>query len=248
MRLIADILLGSMLQEDPKKRPNVFQVLQETSSMTGRPVTIKDVWSPIAMLYTRLIIFQIYSDRTRSEARGNQKLPPTPKDISNAASPPPVGISHAAPQSKPEELPQIAPMRRGRPVVANQIPVSAQKPSSSTTKGDPFAALDSSSFQVRAGAVEELSKKFPSLDDFSITHDKSGTFPFSRPATDRAPASNMGIAQELADEVFASTRPVDAAGAGLPEVDPSLKPIQASKSSQDPVSYTHLTLPTKRIV
>ncbi|KAK0859075.1 Ark- serine/threonine protein kinase [Friedmanniomyces endolithicus] len=175
-----------MLKEDQRQRPNIYQVIKESCSMRGVEVPIKD----------------IYADRTHSEARRNESLPTTA-----SASLPPVGLQKVAPRVEVQSIPDIAPMRRGRPTAPSQQAPVAAKPSASPARGDPFAALDSKSYDVRVGAVDELSKRFPSLDDFSIVHEKSGNFPFasstSHMSADAAPAKlNDRVANALADEVF----------------------------------------------
>ncbi|KAK3674655.1 Ark- serine/threonine protein kinase [Recurvomyces mirabilis] len=161
--------IGWMLKEDPKHRPNIYQVIKE------------------------------------SEARRNQALP-TPASPSAS---PAIGLQKTAPQVRVQSIPDIAPMRRGRPTApAQQAPVGA-KPAPSPARGDPFAALDSKNYDVRAGAVDELSKRFPSLDDFSITQDPSSKFPFSPDSTKAAPKGeiNQRVSEALADEVFAQQQP-----------------------------------------
>ncbi|KAK0272911.1 Ark- serine/threonine protein kinase [Friedmanniomyces endolithicus] len=175
-----------MLREDPRQRPNIYQVIKESCSMRGVEVPIKD----------------IYADRTHSEARRNESLP-----ASTSASLVPVGLQKVAPRVEVQSIPDIAPMRRGRPTAPSQQAPVAAKPNASPARGDPFAALDSKSYDVRVGAVDELSKRFPSLDDFSIVHEKSGSFPFASSTTqqpaDAAPAKlNDRVANALADEVF----------------------------------------------
>ncbi|KAK0941202.1 Ark- serine/threonine protein kinase [Friedmanniomyces endolithicus] len=175
-----------MLKEDPRQRPNIYQVIKESCSMRGVEVPIKD----------------IYADRTHSEARRNESLP-----ASTSASLVPVGLQKVAPRVEVQSIPDIAPMRRGRPTAPSQQAPVAAKPNASPARGDPFAALDSKSYDVRVGAVDELSKRFPSLDDFSIVHEKSGSFPFASSTTqqpaDAAPAKlNDRVANALADEVF----------------------------------------------
>ncbi|KAK0353762.1 Ark- serine/threonine protein kinase [Friedmanniomyces endolithicus] len=175
-----------MLKEDPRQRPNIYQVIKESCSMRGVEVPIKD----------------IYADRTHSEARRNESLP-----TSTSTSLAPVGLQKVAPRVEVQSIPDIAPMRRGRPTAPSQQAPVAAKPSPSPARGDPFAALDSKSYDVRVGAVDELSKRFPSLDDFSIVHEKSGNFPFasstSQMTADAAPAKlNDRVANALADEVF----------------------------------------------
>ncbi|KAK0260507.1 hypothetical protein B0A54_13685 [Friedmanniomyces endolithicus] len=175
-----------MLREDPRQRPNIYQVIKESCSMRGVEVPIKD----------------IYADRTHSGARRNESLP-----ASTSASLVPVGLQKVAPRVEVQSIPDIAPMRRGRPTAPSQQAPVAAKPNASPARGDPFAALDSKSYDVRVGAVDELSKRFPSLDDFSTVHEKSGSFPFASSTTqqpaDAAPAKlNDRVANALADEVF----------------------------------------------
>lgn len=159
---------------------------------------------------TKNPIKDIYSGRTQSEARKAQKLPST----SPVATPPPTGISHAPIVEQKQVMPEIAPMRRGRPNAPAQSP-AAPKPVASP-QGDPFAALDSKDYHIRAGAVDELASKYPSIDDFSIALDKRSSFQFpsSRPNQSLSKPEaklNERVTNALADEVFASTRPVSSA-------------------------------------
>ena len=184
-------LISWMLKEDPKNRPNIYQVLKETCSMRGTPVPIQD----------------IYTNRTQSEARRNETLPPA-----DAASTAAVGLQKVAPEKVVQQLPDITPMRRGRPTApAQQGPVAAKpagKAQAAPVGGDPFAALDSKNYDVRAGAVDELAKRFPSLDEFAITHDgsKYAFAPTSPPATTSTPQVtsplNERVTNALADRVF----------------------------------------------
>lgn len=195
-------LIASMLKEDPAKRPNIYQVIKESCSMRGTDVPIKD----------------IYANRTQSEARRNQTLPP-PDAVSSA----PVGLQKVAPQVQVQAIPDVAPMRRGRPTSVQ--PVSSAKPASSPANGDPFAALDSKNYNVRAGAVDELSKRFPSLDEFSIAVDGGKKFAFS--ASSPPPAGNdvknnlsERVTHALADEVFS------------PPATSKVQPIRQAQTSQ----------------
>lgn len=97
-------------------------------------------------------------------------------------------------------------MRRGRPSATTANTPS--KPSSSPAKGDPFAALDSKSHQVRAGAVDELSAKYPSLDEFSITLNKDLPFKAGGATGRQGPQADLGtrVTNALADQAFAQTR------------------------------------------
>ncbi|KAF2860052.1 kinase-like protein [Piedraia hortae CBS 480.64] len=131
-------LIGCMLREDPKQRPNIYQVIAETCSMRGIAIPIKD----------------IYSSRTASETRQNE-APPSSVSLR------PVEIPTVA-----QNIPDITPMRRGRP----SQPVQATKTTPSSVQSDPFAALDAK------GTVTNASERFPSLETFSITNQKK---PFS---------------------------------------------------------------------
>lgn len=101
-------------------------------------------------------------------------------------------------------------MRRGRPTAPVQQPQGA-KPSPSPMRGtasDPFAALDSQNVQVRSAAADELAARFPSLDEFSLLHDRGQKFEFgqSPPPTAEPKGDavlNKRITQALADDAFA---------------------------------------------
>lgn len=180
--------IGSMLREDPRQRPNIYQVVKEACTMRGVHVPIKD----------------IYADRTQSEDRRNQTLPPREPAVSSPG--PSIGLQRAMPQREVHSIPDVTPMRRGRvPQSAQQAP-NAAKANPSPARGDPFAALDSKNFEVRAGAVDELSKRFPSLDEFSIAQDKSGQFPFAQsPPISSPPVQNSlneRMTNALADDLF----------------------------------------------
>ncbi|KEQ75591.1 hypothetical protein M436DRAFT_9466, partial [Aureobasidium namibiae CBS 147.97] len=207
-------LIGSCLREDPRLRPNIYQVVSEVCSMRGTPIPIKD----------------IYAQRTQSEAGRNQKLP----DITSPVpSPSPAGISHASPVKQKQYIPEIAPMRRGRPTAAPQPQAAAV---SSAKNSDPFAALDSASNTIRSRAVDELSAKFPSLDEFSIAHE-SGGFNFSS----SKPQRNDPITSALADDLFA--RPASAKN--TPPQTESFPPRTSSKPSTKPETGVKAEAPPK---
>lgn len=121
-------------------------------------------------------------------------------------------------------------MRRGRPsaapssqAAAPKSQAAAPKPSVSpvrVTKGDPFAALDAKAATLSA---DELSARFPTLDQFSILHDQGTRFSFedaqaaagasSVPASPEAQKSkdlNQRVAERLADDAFVSSPPTTA--------------------------------------
>lgn len=147
---------------------------------------------------------KIYSGRTQSEARRNQQLPPTEPQV---ASPPIVGLQKVAPVKQVQQLPEITPMRRGRPTAPAQQPPAA-KPSPSPMRGttsDPFAALDSQDVQVRRAAADELASRFPSLDEFSLLHDRGQKFEFGDSPTESDPTLTKRVVEALADDAFAFT-------------------------------------------
>lgn len=179
-------LIASMLRETPQQRPNIYQVVVEVCSMRHRSVPIKD----------------IYSNRTQSEDRRNQQLPSPDVQVT---SPPIIGLQKVAPVQQVQSIPDITPMRRGRPTAPVQQP-PATRPSPSPMRGttsDPFAALDSQNVQVRSAAADELASRFPSLDEFSLLHDRGQKFEFGQTPTTSEPQLSQRVTQALADDAFA---------------------------------------------
>jgi AP2-associated kinase len=107
-------------------------------------------------------------------------------------------------------------MRRGRPTAGASSHVA--KPSPSPLRGDPFAALDSKS---PPGPVDEISNRFPSLDQFSLLHD-GGKFDFDKSSPIKSTHSrdiSQRVTEKLADDAFAipaQTKP--------PVATPTVKP------------------------
>jgi AP2-associated kinase len=89
------------------------------------------------------------------------------------------------------------------------VPVTqpaAARPSPSPMRGttsDPFAALDSQSVQERSAAADELAARFPSLDEFSLLHDRGKKFEFGQAPTTPDPQLSQRVTEALADEAFA---------------------------------------------
>ncbi|KAF2400277.1 hypothetical protein EJ06DRAFT_493942 [Trichodelitschia bisporula] len=185
--------ITSMLREQPQLRPNIYQVVREVCSMRGTEVPIKD----------------IYANRTESESHQYEKLPsPDP----SLPVPGVVGIQKVTSVHAPQPfIPEITPMRRGRPTAQTLAQPSAAKRTPAGSRGtssDPFAALDSTNPSTRAVAVDELSARFPSLDEFTLLHDKGAKFEFdSAPAADpKQEQLNKRVAEVLADQAFAQAR------------------------------------------
>ncbi|KND92180.1 Serine/threonine-protein kinase ppk30 [Tolypocladium ophioglossoides CBS 100239] len=184
-------LIGSMLRENMEERPTIFQVLKEACAMQGRDVPVQD----------------IYAGKPRSESRTSEKRPADHKAKAQA-----VGAVYSPPIQEEQSIPNVVPMRRGRPTHSPGPTKTSQKPDASprkVTEGDPFAALDSKA--PHKAENDELSSRFPTLDQFSLLHDQGGQFKFDSAATSSQPQvpskiSNQKMAEKLADAAFESSR------------------------------------------
>ncbi|KAK1777807.1 hypothetical protein QBC45DRAFT_415774 [Copromyces sp. CBS 386.78] len=124
---------------------------------------------------------------------------------SQVKSPPVVGAVFAAPVVQQQVIPEVERMRRGRLPAPSQ-PVSQPTTTSpgpgKVTNGDPFAALDT---KLPLKNADELSNKFPTLDQFSLLHDRGTKFDFdsgvAQPPQQQKDISQR-VAERLADEVF----------------------------------------------
>ncbi|KAL7947411.1 ARK family serine/threonine protein kinase [Trichoderma barbatum] len=184
-------LIASMLQENMQSRPNIYQVLKEACAMQGREMPIHD----------------IYSGRASADHRLSQHASAT--DLKPHQAPVVGAVFSSAPTNEQPALPDITPMRRGRPTPSpSRTPVPGK-----VTDGDPFAALDSKATAAAAAAAarradpDELSARFPRLDEFSLLIEQK-TFNFdSTPASPRPQKDlNTKVAERLADEAFATSR------------------------------------------
>ncbi|OKL60498.1 hypothetical protein UA08_04145 [Talaromyces atroroseus] len=171
-------LIASMLQENPQNRPTIYGVLKEVCLMQGKEVPIRD-----------------------SEARRNQELPPPPSEV------PRIGAVFSPPLQETKIVPEIAPMRRGRPSKPSSQQNSAH-PSPSPYRGpsssDPFAALDGS--KRKSQSADELASRFPTLDQFSLLHEKGGKFEFEPTVSEKKPDTedlSQRFTNALADDAFA---------------------------------------------
>ncbi len=203
-------LIASMLKENLQSRPNIYQVLAEACSMQGRKVPIHDIYS--------------------GKQAPKDKSPAKPQSAKLQ-----VGATVSAPTEKKEHIPDIAPMRRGRPTPSPSPRPQSTASSRKVTDGDPFAALDAKS---NSKDSDELSSRFPSLNEFSILHEKDGKFnfdgqkapPVSKPPKD----SSQRMADKLADSSFAASR--QAAASPAPHSRPqSVTPLTATSSNSSPV-------------
>lgn len=184
------LLIATMLRERPSDRPNIYQVLQKACQLDGRDLPVRD----------------IYAHRSQSESRKDQVLPASPSSSQSR-----VGAMLSPPAAaEKQEIPDIAPMRRGRPTK----PVShhgSAKPSPSPLRildhsqaqSDPFASLDVG----KKAPSDELSSKFPTLDEFSLMADGRKKFAFDSASERRSQGADPALAQRvtnaLADQAFA---------------------------------------------
>lgn len=110
------------------------------------------------------------------------------------------------------------------------------------TSSDPFAALDSQDVQVRRAAADELAQRFPSLDEFSLLHDRGQKFEFGQSPTGGAPL-NKRVTEALADDAFAlpPASKVDSA----PGTKPSSKTPSATVSRTASIKKTRSYEPSE---
>ena len=164
---------------------------------------------------------KIYADRSpHPTAQPDQHVPSLP------VQPSPSVVAYQAPvQVEQPPIPEIVPMRRGRPAKtqpASSTPHStatsrtragAHSPQVRPTTSDPFAALD----KMPAATPEELSSRFPSVEQFSLLHDSGTKFQFgggggggggAKPSPpDPRTDFNEGLAERLAEDAFARPSP-----------------------------------------
>lgn len=191
---------------------------------------------------------KIYSSRSRAEEdRRGRPQAQGPKSPPAAV----VGAVFSEPQEEKPRIPDIVPMRRGRPGVSPKPPTQQPAAPRKVAAGDPFAALDSNT-SPRSDDPDDISARFPSLDQFSLLHDQGGRFEFepSPAPTSSQPASDLSqrVSERLADEAFASPKhapqtaaaisrpqtagPVAAARSGLmsPPIEPALSKVSSARS------------------
>lgn len=175
-------VISALLREDPRNRPNVYQVLKEISSMRG-------VECPIADKYA------VYKQ---------QQAPPPPQNVnvhnnfdmqtpSPAATPMVVACASISDVNQRKAIPEVTPMYRGRPTVKNAVPAPTYENMNETLKQqqqrgissqrsknavftDPFALLDSGgantpSPQPQSTSYEDeyqaASSKYPTVEELT---------------------------------------------------------------------------------
>lgn len=78
----------------------------------------------------------------------------------------------------------------------------SRSPAGRGATSDPFAALDSDKAEVRIAAANELAARYPSLDEFSLLHDRGQKFEFGQSPASADPPLNKRVTEALADEAF----------------------------------------------
>ena len=207
-------LIATMLQENPQSRPNIYQIIRQVCLMCNCDIPIRD----------------IYAGRTQSEARRNQKLPSHDPQIS---SPRVVGAYKAPPIEEQASIPDIVPMRRGRPAKtdrSNKTPKPNHSPLRAVN-GDPFLALDSQvpSLPLQV-SLDEATTRFPAIDDFSIFHESGGKVAFdAKLENQKKPPKDISqrVTDALADDAFA-------------------RPSTSTKSESEPQSTSARAIPGAR--
>ncbi|OAA47436.1 Protein kinase-like domain protein [Beauveria brongniartii RCEF 3172] len=216
-------LIASMLREDLNARPNIYQVVAEACTMQGRKIPIPDIYTGRSES----------ASPSKSNRASHQEVPK-----------PVVGVSVSAPVQSTEKLPDITPMRRGRP---QPSPAPSQQAASGESSkrvadGDPFAALDGTSdTKIEPFTSDDISDRFPSLNQFSLLHHKGSKFDFD-PQSPTAPkptvAPKVNMADKLADSAFAASRQaapvtttVERPHSVTPVVSKPLAPLLATSSA-----------------
>lgn len=138
-----------------------------------------------------------------------------------------MGATFSPPVQETQSLPEIAPMRRGRPGKPQSSARNSAKASpspfragSKSSGSDPFAALDGKARKT----ADELSKRFPTLDQFDILHEKGDKFEFEPTVKEPNPESDelsQRLTNALADDAFVQR----------PSAERQITPVNRSQAS-----------------
>ncbi|ANB11229.1 serine/threonine protein kinase ARK1 [Sugiyamaella lignohabitans] len=163
-------VISALLREDPRARPNVYQVLKEICAMRGLEVPIKDIYSG-ATSTAATMVQPTTSVQLAHPAQDNQNhslsaSQQQPDNVSTAQ-----GIVRSIPKEQQQRqwVPEVTPMFRGRITVQqnNSMPsldkfdngdenhesrgsFTTGLASAANFDDDPFSSLDSSAKQQRA--------------------------------------------------------------------------------------------------
>ncbi|KAF9940127.1 hypothetical protein BGZ67_008306 [Mortierella alpina] len=209
-------LFQCMLKEDPKQRPNIYQVMQMTSALRGLPCPIHN----------------IYPDPSFAPAASEAQLSATADILSNSTMQRPMDV-----------LPSIEPMRRGRPTrspVTVAPPMQANDASQGTFAGATPQADFSSGFDDSFGQftasdpASQFSKIPPTGDAFD--------FASSMPASESTQQKDLGKRFTLD---FETVKGNDEFGFGFSTLDNSVvnaEPANISRAGPRPPSISSVDL------
>jgi AP2-associated kinase len=148
-----------------------------------------------------------------------------------------------------EIIPEIAPMRRGRPGRPHSSQPSSSRPSPSpyrdnapSSSHDPFAALDGDAARRNA---EEAAKRFPSLDQFDILHEKGDKFEFEPTVEPKSEDEDLSkrLTNALADDAFARRVSPERAPNPAYKRPSQASPVRATVAREAPREATPLYQP-----
>lgn len=152
-------------------------------------------------------------------------------------------IAYQAPQaSQKTVLPDIVPMRRGRPTKSPHSGVTVS-PQARAVSSDPFAALDNTP-HIPLPPQDELSARFPSVEQFSLLHDSGTKFDFHEFNPDSPTAHittapvkdiNTRVMERLADDAF--VHPAATSQKQSPVEVTTRNLVEGGKSGARPVLY-----------
>ncbi|TQS37676.1 hypothetical protein Golomagni_01840 [Golovinomyces magnicellulatus] len=168
-------LIASMLRENPHSRPNIYQVLREACSMQGLDISIKD----------------IYGVQDPTDSKNKEK-----KSSNKDNFPPSIGVVFSPPSTQQTVIPDIVPMRRGRPAAGN-VPNSNSTITTRAVINDPWAALDSTPQAMN----DNISTRFPSLDQLSFLQN-GGRFDFDKNLSKPQHDLKKKATERSADDIF----------------------------------------------
>lgn len=146
-------VITALLAEDPRNRPNVYQVFKEICAMRGVEVPIKDIYSKVTE-ESRYEEVQSAPPENNGRAVVQETIPPIDKQ-------PPVQVAHglvkATAQPVKKDIPEIQPMYRGRPQVKLVKPQVS--PSGAAVFDDPFANLDKKTVKAKESLKAKESER-----------------------------------------------------------------------------------------
>ena len=120
-----------------------------------------------------------------------------------------VGAFKAPVVEEKQTIPDITPMRRGRPTKAGADHNPKPSPSPLRAAGnDPFVALDAApTTGPESPPSDDPSIRFPPLDEFSLLHDSGSKFAFEPEAKSKPPKDiSQRVTDALADDAFAQPK------------------------------------------